>query len=197
MQDVLNSEKLKSLNRCRKIERLNKSLELHQRFMMVIKDNSIPKLHEIVKVAISSKRSLQYIISKLIAAVDGVYNPKNSEDDKDLAFIILQYGGPGLLDVVHRALNFPSTSTAYRMIKNCRSLKSSINTPLTDFIENIFILAEFGYMLKIDETYNDEKVRWNPSDNRMYGICYELSSVVGLKGRRPFWLLNPPSREGS
>ena len=62
--------------------------------MMVIKDNSIPKLYEIVKVAISSKRSLQYIISKLIAAVDGVYNPKNSEDDKDLAFIILQYGAP-------------------------------------------------------------------------------------------------------
>ena len=57
LQDVLNSEKLKSLNRCRKIERLNKSLELHQRFMMVIKDNYIPKLHEIVKVAISSKRS--------------------------------------------------------------------------------------------------------------------------------------------
>ena len=91
-QDDLNPEKLKSLNSFRKIERLHKSLKLHQRFMMVIKDNSIPKLHEIVKVAILSKRNLQYIILKLIDAVHGFIILGTAKTRKDLAFIILQYG---------------------------------------------------------------------------------------------------------
>ena len=60
---------------------------------MVIKENSILRLHEIVKVAISSKRSLEYIISQILAMVDGVFNPHSSEEDKDLAFTILQNGG--------------------------------------------------------------------------------------------------------
>ena len=125
LQNSLNVERLKSLNKDRKLYSLNKSIELHQRFMMLIK---ITKLHELVKVAISSKRSLEYIISKIVDAVDGIYNPHSSEDDKDLAFIILQFGGPGLLDIVHRVLNFPSTSNAYRILKNSGSCINSSET---------------------------------------------------------------------
>ena len=62
LQNSLNQEKLKSLNRTRKLISLNKSLELHQRFMILIKENSIPKLHELVKVALRHKRGLSYII---------------------------------------------------------------------------------------------------------------------------------------
>ena len=100
----------------RKLVNVNKSLELHQRFMLHIRENNIPKLHELVKVACNRNRGLEYTINKIVDAVDGVYNPRSSEDDKDLAFLILQYGGPGLLDIVHWALNFPSTSTAYHML---------------------------------------------------------------------------------
>lgn len=28
-------------------------------------------------------------------------------------------------------------------------------------------------MLKVDETYTDQRVRWNPKDNKLYGLCYE------------------------
>ena len=145
--------------------------------MMLIKENSTPKLHELVKVAISSKRSLEYIVSKIVDSVDGIYNPHSSEDDKDLAFIILQFGGPGLLDIVHRVLNFPSTSTAYRILKNSGScINSSVNTPMNKFVDNISTSLDnpfHGYMLEIDETYTEVKARWNPGDNKLYGICYE------------------------
>lgn len=158
---TLNKEKLKSLNNNRKLVTLNKSLMLHQRFMILIRENSIPKLHELVKVAMNRKRGLEYTITKMVDAIDGVYNPHSSEDDKDLAFLILQYGGPGLLD---RALNFPSSSTSYRLLKASRCMiKSSVNTEIEDFVFNINIeqsSPKYGYMLKIDETYNDEKVRW-------------------------------------
>ena len=44
------------------------------------------------------------------------------------------------------------------------------------FVENIQLSADYpvyGYMLEVDETYNDPKVRWNPHDNLLYGLCYE------------------------
>ena len=177
LQSTLNKEKLKSLNNNRKLVRLNKSLLLHQRFMILIRENSIPKLHELVKVAMNRKRGLEYTINKIVLAVEGVYNPHSSEDDKDLAFLILQYGGPGLLDIVHRALNFPSTSTAYRLLQSSRCfIISSVNIEFKLFVNNIIIeesSPKYGHMLKIDETYNDPKVRWNSSDNCLYGLCYE------------------------
>ena len=58
LQSSLNKERLKSLNNDRKLVRLNKSLLLHQRFMIFIKENSIPKLHELVKVVMNRKSRL-------------------------------------------------------------------------------------------------------------------------------------------
>merc|ERR1712080_325138 len=125
--------------------------------MGLIKDKDIPKLHTIVKVALSCKRGLEYIINKMVDAIDGIYNPHSSDEDKDLAFIILQYGGPGLLDIVHRALNFLSTSTAYRMLQSSRTfIVSSVCMPTNLFVKNINLddgNLKYGYMLKVDETY--------------------------------------------
>ena len=45
----INQERLQSLNQNKKLAYLNKTLALHQRFMLLIKNNSVPKLHEIVK----------------------------------------------------------------------------------------------------------------------------------------------------
>lgn len=177
LQGKINAQKLVNVNQLRKNKRLINSMELHQRFLMLINENSIPKLHELVKVALKSKRSMSYIINQVVNAIDGVYNARSSQCDKDLAFLILQFGGPGLLDICHRALNLPSTSTAYQLLKKSKAIISSINTPLKDFSVNIDVdmnkQPRYGFMLKIDETYVDPRVKWNPSDNCIYGVCYE------------------------
>ena len=81
---------------------------------------------------------IEYVIQRMIDAVGGVYNVRSSDDDVDLAFLMLQYGGPGLLDIVHRALNFPSTSTAYRLLQKSKELlNSSVNTDIHDYIHNL------------------------------------------------------------
>ena len=54
-------------------------------------------------------------------------------------------------------------------------MTSSISKPLAEFVDNTVTSSDhlkFVYTLKIDETYNDEQVTWNPLD-KMYGICYE------------------------
>ena len=70
-------------------------------------------------VALKAKRSIGYIVNKVIdAIIGGIYSPNTTECDKHLTFLILQLSsGPGLLDIVHRAINLPSTSTAYRDAK--------------------------------------------------------------------------------
>ena len=71
----------------------------------------------------------------------------------------------------------PSTSTSYRFLQASKKpIISSIDTPRNEFVNNIEVSVEspkYGYMLEIDETYMDAKVRWNPRDNKIYGICYE------------------------
>ena len=113
-----------------------------------------------INVAFKAKRSIGYIVNKLVDAIDGIYRPNPSQDDKDLAFLILQFGGPGLLDTVHRAIGFPSTSTAYKMIKETTQMSSAIDVKTEDIINNIKIndgLPTYGHMLKMDETYCDDK----------------------------------------
>ena len=99
-----------------------------------------------------------------------------NQSDKDIAFLILQFGGPGLLDICHRALNLPSTSTAYRMLKGSEKINSSLDVTPEMVVDNISfskVLPAYVYMLKIDETYVDQKIRWCPLDNTLYGFCYE------------------------
>ena len=113
-----------------------------------------------------------------------MYNPNSSEDDKDLAFLILQYGGPGLLHIVNRAIKFPCTSRAYKLLKTKGLVvQSAIDTPFERFIGNVCVKKEnpkHGCMLKIEETYHESKVQWNINDNKMYGLCYEQTATKNL-----------------
>ena len=44
--------------------------------------------------ALGAKRSISYIIDKIVDAIHGIYNPHYAQNGKDLAFLILQFGGP-------------------------------------------------------------------------------------------------------
>ena len=133
-------------------------------------------LHELVNVALRNNRSITYIIEKMTAAVKGLYNPCYSVDDKELAFLILHYGGPGLLEILHKAMQLPSTSTAYRLLRGSKPIKSLTDVSSTDVVNNIKPnnkCFQYGYMFKVNETYVDKRVKWNASDKKSYGLCYE------------------------
>ena len=93
-QSKLLKEILLLFNQSKKIAQLNKTLSLHQRFLLLLKCNNVPRLDGLLTVAIKAKRSISYIISKVTDAIDGIYNANPSDDDKDLAFLIMQFWGP-------------------------------------------------------------------------------------------------------
>ena len=119
-------------------------------------------------------------MNKLIYAIDGIYSSNPSQDDKDLAFLILQFGGPGLLDIMHRAIGFPNILDDQRNNTNV-----NINQCQTRrFLKNINInpdLPAYRNKVKMDETYVDVKTRWCPLDNKGYGFCYLHSRDLNLE----------------
>ena len=138
MGEQLKSEKLKSLSVEQKFRNIHKTVDLTQRMMIVMKENSVPRLHQIIKTAMRNKRSLQYVVSKMIDAVDGIYKPNFEKSDKDLALLIAEIGGPAAISLLHKARGFPSTSYCYKLMKKCsKVLKTSIDLNLDEIFQNI------------------------------------------------------------
>ena len=63
----------KHLNTERRLQRMGKTLELHEHFLYLIKENKIHNLHELVNVALRNNRSMRYILDKMVSAVKGLY----------------------------------------------------------------------------------------------------------------------------
>lgn len=121
----------------------------------------------------------------MLDAIEGTYNVRIWEDDVNLAFLILQYGRPEMLDIVHRrGLNFRSTSNAYRLLQKSRNIiNSSVTTEINQFVGNFNLNEEapsHRHMLKVDETYAEPRAR-NPQDNKLYGLGYEHSRNLDLE----------------
>ena len=81
-----------------------------------------------------NNRSIQYILGKCTEAVAGVYRARADQDDKDLAFLVLKFGGPSLFDILYRANVLPSTSLAYRMSKK------------GEYFQVLFLLGNFVFV---------------------------------------------------
>ena len=89
-----------------------------------------------------------------------MYTANPSSDNKELAFLIQQYGGTGFLDIVASAIKLPPNSTAYRIIKGTKTISSSFTATAKDIVKNINLenigCPKYSYMLMIDETYIDK-----------------------------------------
>ena len=120
------------------------TLSLHERFLVSIAENNVPQLQQLVTVALRNNRKIPYILSKVMAVIDGIYSPNPSQDDKDLAFLVLKFGGPSLLNILYKAGILPSTSTAYRMAKHCPPIVSSVKDCAGEWYENNVKFLDVG-----------------------------------------------------
>ena len=108
--------RLKLLNSVFRYSKLCSTLALHERLLVHISENNVPRLQQLVAVARNNNRGIPYIVSQVVNAIANIYTPNPSQDDKDLAFVVLKFGGPSLLSILHRAGMLPSESTAYRRV---------------------------------------------------------------------------------
>ena len=96
-----------------------------------------------------------------MAVLYGIYSPNLSQDDKDLAFLVLKFGGPSLLNILCKAGVLPSTSTTYRMAKHCPPIVSSVKDCAGECYEyNVKFsdVDKFMVSLKMDETHKSHGI---------------------------------------
>ena len=174
-----------------KMEKLNKTLSLYKRFVVQISENNIPRLNGLVKVALKNSRSISYILDKCTDAIAGLYKARPSQDDRDLAFLVLKFGGPSLLSLLYQANVLPSVSLAYKISKNSVHLQSSVTLsfrqcceknlgPLKKMQDEDHIL-KYSFSIKADETFINSRLRYDCRSNEMVGVCYEHHDQVSLQ----------------
>ena len=171
--------RLKLMKTVYKNSKLRTTLNMHQRFLASLSENNVARLRQLVAVALRNNRSINYITTKVLDAIDGCYSPRPSQCDKDLAVLVLKLGGPSLLDILYRARVLPTVSIAYKMAKQNKPIMSAIDIPPKVSFDNNIVIPEDNtktLSLKMDETYVKPNISYSPCDNKVYGICYQYGS---------------------
>ena len=138
-----------------------------------------------VKLALGNQRSIEYILDKCTQAINGLYRARCNADDKDLVFLVLKFGGPSLLNILHQAKCFPSTSVAYQMNKECPPIKISVHMSViewcTAYIHKDLSLSpkNFSLSIKCYETCVNGKIKYDPRINKPVELCYQHCNEVG------------------
>ena len=175
--------RLMLMNSFFKNSKLCTTLSMHERFLVSISEHNLPRLQQLVNVALKNHRSISHIVTKVINVIDGIYRPNPSQDDKDLAFLVLKFGGPSLLSILHCAGILPSVSLAYKMSKQCKPLISSVKKSVSECFDANISISDLGkglVSLKMDETYITPVISYNQIDNQAYGTCYQHGCKLKL-----------------
>ena len=167
-------------NVTRKVQHLLRTLDIYKKLVLSLRQNDVPRLRQLISTALKNGRSVNYIVDKVSQAVDGVYHAKGfTDDDIDLAFLVMRIGGPRLLHTMHVVFGFPSASTLYKH-GIPRFLVSPGEFEVLCLQQNIdsMLSCESGssqclWVLMWDEVATEQRIRWNPRDNRLYGFCRE------------------------
>ena len=168
------------LHKAKKVGKLNNVIALHKKFMVLLSQNNVLRVKELAHVALQHKCSISYIVAKVLDAIDGIYRARPSDEDKDIAFIVLKLGGPSLLDILCKTNKLPSCSTAYRIAKEFKSFICPVTMSAGECVEkNLdvpYFLNSYTSSLKIDETYLTPKLRYNAKSSDIQSVCYQHAS---------------------
>ncbi|KAG1841139.1 hypothetical protein DFJ58DRAFT_732592 [Suillus subalutaceus] len=180
--------KLQGLNDSRKHMTSLTQLDDYHRLLMAISEKDIPRLHQVVNVALRNGTSIREIVNKLEDALEGVYPPRGyGANDLDIATLVLQIGGHQLLFVLNQGLGLPSIRTL-RTRSTFTTLTPTIG-PIRDdqFDANIHsvvlssrtdIATPHGVSLMVDEIALEEMVVHLGKYNKIAGLCWKHSHVV-------------------
>eukprot|EP00899_Mesostigma_viride_P001219 jgi/Mesvir1/11098/Mv26095-RA.1 len=178
--------KLADLNVSRRVAFLSKQVDMDQQFMLAIRDNSVPRIRQLVSVALRRGRSVQFIVHQMGQAIKGLYHAKGfASDDKarDLGALVAATGGGKLLAALNKDGYLPARATlgAHRPILEVWTGKMSdlpglvrrnvelviINTPLGQTAKDC------PWAVSCDEVATDPRLQYDPRTNLFANLCCE------------------------
>lgn len=99
---------LQVFNLKKKAAILVNNLALDKRILLLIAQGNIAGVQRVLAQALKRGSTSHGILAKLESALTGSYSARGwSEEDFDLALLILRLGGPALLNVLHKTTGLP------------------------------------------------------------------------------------------
>ncbi|KIK32868.1 hypothetical protein CY34DRAFT_100629 [Suillus luteus UH-Slu-Lm8-n1] len=158
---------------------------------MAISHNNIPRIHQIINVALCNGASVCTVVNKLKDALEGVYHPHGyGADYLDIATLIFRLGGHQLLFALNQKLSLLSLCTL-RAKSTFTSLVLTIgpihNDQFDQNIQTIVLdartaspskLPPCGISFMIDEIALEEMAMHFSKYNKVGGLCWKHSHVI-------------------
>lgn len=128
------SERLKVLKQDERLLTVKKKLQLHDAFVMALSDTEgrVPRLQQLVRVALRNGEGIGGILSRLHAALAGNYRPQGWSSDQiafDMGYLVLHIGGPHLLTALNREGMLPSANWVRQHSQGLPKLVSPLAVP--------------------------------------------------------------------
>jgi len=155
---------------------------------MAMSQGSVHRLDALLRAGINRGAGIRGMIELLDRAQKGLYKPKNfTEEEMSRGLLFLRLGGARVANLAHQSLGGPAVSTLRRGT-TLVPLSPSVGIPSTDEIQRNLQAAfksscgEVGcrYVLMIDEIKVKERLRWDPSSNKILGLCREHTQHIGV-----------------
>jgi hypothetical protein len=179
---------IQGLNDSRKYISTLTQLDDYHRLLMAVSENDIPRLQQIINVALRHGTSVREIVNKLEDALEGAYCPRGyGADDLDIATLVYRLGGRQLLFALNHKLSLPSLRTL-RARSTFTTITPTIG-PIRDehMHENIHTIIlgprsdtspKRGVSLMIDEIALEEMAVHFSKYNKVGGLCWKHSHLV-------------------
>ncbi|KAG2336359.1 hypothetical protein BDR05DRAFT_896821, partial [Suillus weaverae] len=156
--------------------------------LMAISEHDIPRLQQVIKIALDNGASIREVVNKLEDALEGVYRPRGyGSCDIDIAMLVYRLGGCQLLYALNHHVGVPSLRTL-----RARSTFTTItptlgpirNEQLDENIHSVVlgtrtdITSLRGVSFMIDEMALEEMAVHFSKFNMIGGLCWKHSNVV-------------------
>ncbi|KAG1829252.1 hypothetical protein EV424DRAFT_1470766 [Suillus variegatus] len=143
---------------------------------MAISENDIPRIHQVINIALRNGASIREIVNKLEDALEGVYRPRGyGADDLDIATLVFRLGGHQLLFALNHKLGLPSLRTL-RSKSTFTSLMPTIgpirNEQLDHNIQTIIVDTRAA-----SEPLRGMAVHFS-KHNKVGGLCWKHLHIV-------------------
>jgi hypothetical protein len=154
---------------------------------MAMSKGSVNRLDALLRAGINHGVGVRGMLEMLDRAQKGLYKPKNfTEEEMSHGLLFLRLGGARVASLAHQSLGGPAVSTLQRR-SALVPLSPSVGTPSKDEIQcNLQVAFKgshgelgCGYVLMIDEIKGEERMRWDPSSNKILSLCQEHTQHIG------------------
>ena len=189
---MLDGLRFKQLSTSRTLATRARTLGRYEQFVMAMSEGNVNRLDALLRVGLNRGLGVRGMMELLDRARKGLYKPRNfTEEEMSRGLLFLRLGGARVASLAHQTLGAPTLSTLrYGLAAKSivTSLSPSAGFP-TQFEVRSNLRAAFknsrgdsgcGYVLMIDEIKVEERLRWDPSTNKILGLCREHTEHVGL-----------------